>query len=165
MDGEQHYRCLKEGSIGDMKSDIRILNKAVELNEKKIENLSGKCDIMNDLSTTMSVMSLSLEHIVEHNNMQDRRQEKQDEVVAKQNETLVNINQNLSELNKGQASLDHKIENLEERVDASEQRNTINIMDLQKEKYLNYLRKYVVPGATGAAIMAALLEILKIIKS
>lgn len=164
MDESQYYKCFKEDALSDMHADIRVLTKTVEENEKKIQRVKDKCEIMNDLSTTMSIMSLSLEHIVEHNKRQDDRQEKQDLVVENQNKTLVNINQNLSELNQGQRNLDHKVENLERRVDISEERSTINILDIAKEDKIGILKKYAYPMGAGAAVLAAVLQILKILK-
>ena len=161
---EQHDRCVRERDLSDMRADIKMLKKTVNDNEQELQRVKDKSETMNQLNTTMSVMSLSLEHIIEHNQRQDDRQEKQDVVVAKQNETLVNINQNLNELNKGQNNLNQKVANLEARVNINEEKTKINIVDIQKEKYTRYLRDYAVPFTIGSAFAALLLQLLKIIK-
>lgn len=161
---EQHFRCMKEGDLSDMRSDIRMLIKDTEEDGKKIDRLKENYSSMNKIETAISLMSLSMEHMVEHNKRQDIRQEKQDMVVEKQNETLVCINQNLNELNAGQNNLSQKVANLEDRVEDNENKTKVDILDIEREKYLNYLRKYAAPFAIGSAFAGVVLQLIKIFK-
>lgn len=103
-------------------------------------------------------MSLTLDHIVEHNERQDKIQEKQ-------NDTLDRINDNLNMLNGGQATLNRKVENLEHRVSENEQKTSIDLRDIDKQDTIALLKKYGAPFALGGGITLILLEIIKAIFS
>lgn len=163
MEG-QHYRCLKEVDFGEIKADIKVLKKVSSDNEAKIVKVEDKCEVMNDLGKAISLMSLNLDHIVEHN-------QRQDTMMENQNKTLENINSNLNELNQGQRNLhqgqenlDNKVAKLEERVDKSESKSIVDIRDIEKEKYIRYLKDYAVPFGVGTAVATLLLQLFKTLK-
>lgn len=160
----ESYRCIKEVDFGDIRADIKVLEKSVDENEKKIDRLKKKTESQNELSTAISVMSVTLEHIVEHS-------KRQDTVMENQNKTLENINTNLSQLSEGQRNLNQeqknlnsKVAKLEERVSISESKSILDIRDIEKQKYMNILHKFAVPFGVGGGVALLIMEIIKILK-
>lgn len=151
------HKCVKESEWGKVKGDIRVLEREVEEATRQRNILADKCDDIAEINTSISVISLSLEHMIKYD-------EKQDVMMAEQHKTLININENLNTLNQGQANLNNKVEKLEQRVDESERRSTINIMDIQKAKVMDVMKKYAVPAGLGGTLALLLMEILKMIK-
>lgn len=151
------HKCVKESEWATVKGDIRLLEREAEEATRQRNILMDKCDDIAEINTSISVISLSLEHMIKYD-------EKQDVMMAEQHKTLVNINENLNELNQGQRTLNNKVEQLEQRVDESERRSTINIMDIQKAKAIDIMKKYAVPAGVGGTLALLIVEILKIIK-
>lgn len=174
---------LKE-DVGTCKSDIRLLEYNVVSADKKINIMEEKYEQMNDLNTAISVMSLTLDHIVEHNTRQDKQRETDLSALATQQEinskgmlsiteTLENVNKNLTQLTQGQehlnkkmGSLNSKVELLEDRVEQSEKKTMIDLRDLEKEEKMGVLRKYGMPIGIGVGVGTTLaMIILEIIKA
>lgn len=144
--------CLREKDLGTLRSDIQILIGESRQSDKRINKLESKLDDVSTISTAISVMSLSLEHIVEHNH-------RQDDMMRNQNKTLENMNENLNRLNQGQNSLEQKVEKLEVRVDNNETLNTVDLRGINKDKQESYLKKYAGPITLGIAIGGILVQI------
>lgn len=185
---------LKE-DVGTCKSDIRLLEHNVISADKKIAIMEDRYEQMNDLNTAISVMSLTLDHIVEHNTRQDNQRENDLKMVAEEREshiqalaeqrehntknmeaiteTLGKMNKNLTQLTQGQehlnnkmGSLNSKVELLEDRVEQSEKKSMIDLRDLEKEEKMGVLRKYGMPVGVGVGIGTTLaMIILEIIKA
>lgn len=185
---------LKE-DVGACKSDMRLLEYNVASADKKITIMEDKYEQMNDLNTAISVMSLTLDHIVEHNTRQDKQreadlkraaeqqelnvqtlaeqQERNNTSMAQITETLGKMNKNLTQLTQGQehlnkkmGSLNSKVELLEDRVEQSERKSMIDLRDLEKEEKMGVLRKYGMPIGVGVGIGTTLaMIILEIIKA
>ena len=149
--------CLREADISAMRSDLQVLTNDVRQDDKRLNKLETKMDDMSTISTAISVMSLSLEHIVEHNH-------RQDDMMRNQNKTLENMNENLSRLNQGQTNLEKKVEKLEVRVDNNETLNTVDLRGINKHKQEDYLKKYAGPIAVGVAIGALIVQIISVLK-
>lgn len=146
--------CTKEAEIGEIKAILSTLAADNKWSEKRFDKIESKLDDISALNTAISVMSVSLEHIVEHN-------QKQDEMMTNQNKTLENINSNLNRLNQGQADLDSKVLSLEKRVTINENLNTIDLRAINKDKNETYLKKYAVPLGVGLSVGMVLIEIMK----
>lgn len=153
---EQH-RCIKESVLGDMKMETRVLMKDFSENKGRLERLEKQFEDLSTISTAVSVMSVSLEHIVEHNH-------KQDILVREQSQTLGKINENLNKLNQGQLILDERVINLEKRVDENESLNRIDLRKLRQESQTGILRRYAVPVGLGATAAAIIIELLKFLQ-
>ena len=153
----EHYHCIREKDFSDMRSDLSSMKSEAASKDKRIEKLEIRCDDLGSLTTSISVMSLSLEHIVEHNH-------RQDDLMRNQNKTLERMNENLSNLNQGQSSLEKKVESLEVRVDNNETLNTVDLRGVNKRKNEEYLIKYAGPIVAGMAIGAILLQIIMALK-
>lgn len=154
-------RYLKESDVRDIRSNITILQERCEEQYRKQALMDAKYESMNELNTAINVISVTLEHIVEHNTKQDIRQDKQDDLMTAQNKTLEHINQNLNELNLGQRSLSRKVDSLEDRVDTNEKKHFIDLRDMEHESKKNILQQYGAPVGIGAALMLIILEIIK----
>lgn len=154
-------RYLKESDVRDIRANVTILWEKCEEQRRKQEKMELKYDSMNELNTAINVMSVTLEHIVEHNTRQDERQDKQDNLMTAQNKTLEHINQNLNELNLGQKSLSRKVDSLEDRVDTNEKKHSVDLRDIDYESKKNLLQQYGAPAGIGAALMLIILEIIK----
>lgn len=154
---DQH-RCLKESDLGNMRSDVKVLIRDISKGDERLTRLENRFEDLSNMSTAISVMSVSLEHIVEHNH-------KQDVMMRNQNETLSKINENLNKLNQGQVILDEKVENLERRVNDNEDLNKIDLRELRKESQTGILRKYGLPMGIGATAAAIIMEMIKFLKT
>lgn len=155
---EEKYRCLKESDLSNIKGDIRVLIRDISKGDARLEKLEDRFEDLSNMSTAISVMSVSLEHIVEHNH-------KQDQMMRSQNETLSRINDNLSKLNQGQVILDEKVENLERRVNDNEDLNKIDLRAIRKESQTGILKKYALPVGLGATVAAIVIEIIQYLKN
>ena len=125
-DGLAEHNYERELELGNLKADVRVLIRDIAEGGKRLTKLENKCEDFANVSTAISVMSVSLEHIVEHNHKQD--------ILAKnQNGTLSKINDNLSKLNQGQARLDEKVESLEERVNYNEDVNMVDLRSIDRK--------------------------------
>lgn len=151
----ENYLCTKEGVLGDLRNDVSVLKKDAATDEKRLDKVESKIDDMSTISTAISVMSLSLEHIVEHNH-------RQDDLMRSQSKTLGNINENLNRLNEGQTNLEKKVENLETRVDHNDELHTIDLRNINKIKEETYLKQYAGPVAAGVAIGGVLIQLLNV---
>lgn len=128
---------------------------------KRVDNVENKIDDMTDMKIAINTISVSMEHIVEHNKRQDGYSKRQDELNERQNRTLENINTNLNELNEGQRSLNGKVEKLEQRVDENESKHSIDLRDIEKKKYMDIFIKYILPTGGGLIVLLELLKIWK----
>ena len=153
----EEYRCSKEAMLGEMKADTRILMSDLVKTDERFKTLEKRMDDLSTISTAVSVMSVSLKHIVEHNHKQDLLMKDQGDILSK-------INDNLSKLNQGQLLLDKKVESLEKRVDENENLNRIDLRKLRQDASMSALRKYGIPVGLGATAAAIILELLKLIK-
>lgn len=149
--------CLEESDWRELCSSMTGLSRDTKSLQRRVDGLEAKASDLAELNTAISVMSLTLEHIVQHNATQDK-------LVERQAATLDKINDNLLSLNKGQDTLELKVDTLESRVDNNESLHTIDIREVEKIKQENYLIKYAIPMSFGAAISAIILEAIKIMK-
>lgn len=152
----ERYVCSKESELGSIKADIKVLIRDSSEHQRKINKLDQRYEDMSTMSTAISVMSVSLEHIVEHNH-------KQDDIMLRQHNTLEKINENLNRLNDGQSKLDEKVENLESRVSKNEELSNIDIRELNKQYQTNILKRYGLPAGIGATAALLLTELMKIL--
>lgn len=166
----EKHACLQEkdlkvlsNAVSDLRSDIRVMIRDEEEMLKKIERLKSKYDILNELATSNEIMRMTLAQVTDHNQKQDALQERRADTMEHQNETLVKINQNLNELSTGLQSLNLKVNKLETRVEAGEERNKIDLRDIQKDGAINFMKKNFVPMGIGAAVAAVIIEILKVL--
>lgn len=153
----ENYHCIKEGELSNLRETVASLKAESASREKRVSKVEVKCDDMSTLSTAISVMSLSLEHIVEHNH-------RQDDMMRSQVKTLERMNENLTNLNQGQSNLEKKVESLEVRVDNNETLNTVDLRGINKHKQEDYLRKYAGPLVAGMAVGAIILQIIMALK-
>lgn len=162
MEDPSNY--FRKSEVSDIKGDIRVLQNDQKTLYKRVDWLESKSDNWNQLSNAISVMSVTLEHIVEHNKKQDKRQDEQDGRAERTNETLERINSSLVELTQSQTHLNRKVGVLEERVDNNENKHVIDTRDISTTSYRNILMQYGVPAGVGAGILYIILELIQAFK-
>jgi len=140
---------------------IKTLFKKDESMEKRVEKLENEKDFIYSLDKNMAVQTEMLKSIVEHNNKQDLRMDKQDKRMDEQHQTIIKINENLTELTEGQRALNNRVGKLEDRVEENEDKQTIDIREIEKKKYTDVLYKIVLPAGIVSVIV---MEIIKLIK-
>lgn len=131
---------------------------------KRADNMESMRDLLYSLDKNSALQTQLLEGVVEHNNKQDTRADKQDQMMEEQQQINIKINENLTELAEGQRTLNKRVGKLEDRVDENDDKHIIDRRDIQKEKDINILRKYGVPFGIGITIGTFLLEVIKIFK-
>lgn len=119
---------------------------------KQYENIDSIRDLVYSLDKNMAVQTQLLQSVVDHN-------KKQDLIMVGQQEVISKINENLTELTEGQRILNSRVEKLEIKVTENENKNTIDIRDLQKEKYKDMFLKYILPTGSGVIILLKIFEI------
>ena len=154
---EGNYKCTKEASFGRMESDLKTLFREVDNMAKRVQANSNMRETMNSLDKNLAVQTQMLTYIVEHNQKQDirmdkqaERMDKQDEVNAEQHKVIVQISQNLTELNQTQQNFALKLERIEEIQNVSEAKQTIHTGEL----FRDFVLKIALPlGIIGAVIL------------
>lgn len=131
---------------------------------KRVDDMERLRDTLHSLDKNSVLQTQLLENVVEHNKKQDARADKQDKMMVEQQQINMKINENLTELAEGQRTLNKRVGKLEERVDDNEDKHSIDLRDLKKQKNIDILKKYGVPFGIGIGIGTFLLELLKIWK-
>ena len=131
---------------------------------KRVDGMENMRNLLYSLDKNSALQTQLLESVVEHNNKQDIRADKQDQVTAEQQQINMKINENLTELAEGQRALNKRVGKLEERVDTNENKHLIDSRDIDKEKKIGLLKKYGEPTVIIVAIGTILLKLIKIFK-
>lgn len=131
---------------------------------KRVDGMENMRDLLYSLDKNSALQTQLLESVVEHNNKQDIRADKQDQVTAEQQQINMKINENLTELAEGQRTLNKRVGKLEERVDTNETKHLIDSRDIDKEKKIGLLKKYGEPTVIIVAIGTILLKLIEIFK-
>src|SRR5690606_23253390 len=121
-------------------------------------------DLLYSLDKNSALQTQLLESVVEHNKKQDARADKQEEMMMEQQKINIKINENLTELAEGQRTLNKRVGKLEERVDENENKHSLDLRDIDKEKNINILKKWGVPFSVGIAIGTFLLKVFEVFK-
>lgn len=121
---------------------------------KTVEKLEDDRDFIHSLDKNMSLQTQMLNTIIESNDKQDKRMDEQ-------HQTIIKINENLTELTEGQRTLNNRVGKLEDRVEENEDKQTIDIREIEKKKYTDVLYKIVLPAGIVSVIA---MEIIKLIK-
>ena len=131
---------------------------------KRVDGMENMRDLLYSLDKNSALQTQLLESVVEHNNKQDIRADKQDQVTAEQQQINMKINENLTELAEGQRTLNKRVGKLEERVDTNETKHLIDSRDIDKEKKIGLLKKYGEPTVIIVAIGTILLKLVEMFK-
>ena len=131
---------------------------------KRVEGVENMRDLLYSLDKNSALQTQLLESVVEHNKKQDARADKQEEMMMEQQEINIKINENLTELAEGQRALNKRVGKLEERVDENENKHSLDLRDIDKEKKIGLLKKYGEPAVIIGAIGTILLKFIEIFK-
>jgi gas vesicle protein len=143
--------CIKEEVINDLKDRVsKLENNDREdfgtIKELKIsidmfrESSERQAKVISDVSDTLLKVSSSLDTLTK-----DNRQIKQD-VTELKNDVY------------------KKFDELENQIDDNEDKNKIDIREIQKSKFTDKLKTYGIPFAAIAGLITGLVEILKSLK-
>lgn len=131
---------------------------------KRVDNMENMRDLLYSLDKNSALQTQLLESVVEHNKKQDARADKQEEMMMEQQKINIKINENLTELAEGQRTLNKRVGKLEERVDENENKHSLDLRDIDKEKNINILKRWGVPFSVGIAIGTFLLKVFEVFK-
>lgn len=113
---------------------------------KKVDDMDSIKEFIHNLDKNIALQTQLLQSVVEHNKKQDKRMDEQQEIIIK-------INSNLTKLYEGQKTLNNRVERLEVKVEKNEEKNNIDIRDVQRKQYIDFLYKYFFPIGFMATIL------------
>lgn len=140
---------------------LKALFRKHESTKIDIGKLETRVDDVNDIKTSLSTLSLSMDYMVKHNEKQDAMHEKKDAKREKTNErlngTLERMSINLSELNEGRRSdrvemqtLNNRQGTTEEDVRCIKESQMINTAQL----ITNMIIRVIIPAGVAGAIIS-----------
>ena len=110
---------------------------------KRADDMESMRDLLYSLDKNSALQTQLLESVVEHNNKQDTRADKQDRMMEDQQQINVKINENLTELAEGQRTLNKRVGKLENRVDENDDKHNVDLRDIEKKKHIDIVFKYI----------------------
>ena len=128
---------------------------------KRADDMESMRDLLYSLDKNSALQTQLLESVVEHNNKQDTRADKQDQMMEEQQQINIKINENLTELAEGQRTLNKRVGKLEDRVDENDDKHNVDLRDIEKKKYMDIVFKYMIPASGISIILLKLLEMWK----
>lgn len=128
---------------------------------KRADDMESMRDLLYSLDKNSALQTQLLESVVEHNNKQDTRADKQDRMMEDQQQINVKINENLTELAEGQRTLNKRVGKLENRVDENDDKHNVDLRDIEKKKHIDIVFKYMIPASGISIILLKLLEMWK----
>lgn len=131
--------------------------------EEQIKTLFKKVDDMEDvkkflygLDKSYALQSQLMANVVEHNQKQDERMDKQQEVIEKINVNLTELTQGQRKTNEELKSLGTRIDNVEDKVDTSDDKGKIDVVVVAK----SFALKLLLP----ASAIYGIIELIKSLK-
>ena len=128
--------------------------------EEQIKTLFKRVDDMEDvkkflygLDKSYALQSQLMANVVEHNQKQDERMDKQQEVIEKINVNLTELTQGQRKTNEELQSLGTRIDKVEDKVDTSDDKGKIDIVVVAK----NFVLKLLLP----ASAIYGIIELIK----
>jgi predicted RNase H-like nuclease (RuvC/YqgF family) len=145
---EQH-NCIQVGEIAAIKTDI-----------ENIKNQVSKFDLVSD--AVIELKTIQKENQKRDIDRDEERKE-QAKINQKQSETLIKINDSLDLMNKKLDSTNAKVEELEKKYENSENKNLVDLRDLDKEEKVNWFKtnwKPIAGGVGGIGIIGTIIYLL-----
>lgn len=118
---------------------------------KRADDVENIKTVMHSLDKNMAVQTQMLSHIIEHNIKQDSRMDNQENRAEKQDAVMVQMSTSLTELNDEVRGVKGDVENIKLVQNNNEIKHNIDLRDIDKEKYIDWLVKYTLP--TGGAVI------------
>ncbi|NMA70017.1 MAG: hypothetical protein GX958_11465 [Desulfitobacterium sp.] len=133
---------------------------ALERHDEQIKTLFKRVDDMEDikkflygLDKSYALQSQLMTNVVEHNQRQDERMDRQQEVIEKININLTELTEGQRKTNEELQSLGSRIDKVEDKVDTNNEKGKIDIVVTAK----NIILKFLFP--TGA--LYGIIELIK----
>lgn len=128
--------------------------------EEQIKTLFKRVDDMEDvkkflygLDKSYALQSQLMANVVEHNQKQDERMDKQQEVIEKINVNLTELTQGQRKTNEELQFLGIRIDKVEDKVDTSDEKGKIDVVVIAK----NFVLKLLLP----ASAIYGIIELIK----
>ena len=119
---------------------------ALERHEEQIKTLFKRVDDMEDikkflygLDKSYALQSQLMANVVEHNQRQDERMDRQQEVIEKININLTELTEGQRKTNEELQSLGSRIDKVENKVDTNDEKGKIDIVVVAKNVILKFL--------------------------
>ena len=119
---------------------------ALERHEEQIKTLFKRVDDMEDikkflygLDKSYALQSQLMANVVEHNQKQDERMDRQQEVIEKININLTELTEGQRKTNEELQSLGSRIDKVEDKVDTNNEKGKIDIVVAAKNVVLKFL--------------------------
>ena len=119
---------------------------ALERHEEQIKTLFKRVDDMEDikkflygLDKSYALQSQLMANVVEHNQRQDERMDRQQEIIEKININLTELTEGQRKTNEELQSLGSRIDKVEDEVDTNNEKGKIDIVVAAKNVVLKFL--------------------------
>lgn len=128
---------------------------------KKVDSMENVTMLMYSLDKNMAVQTSMLEHIVEHNVKQDLRMDKQEDRSDKQDAIMGKMSISLTELNDELKGVKSDVDIVKDVQSDNEMKHNVDLRDIEKGKYVDYIVKYTLPLGGAAVIIWQIMQFLK----
>ena len=135
-------------------------HKQCDVHAEQIKTLFKKVDDMEDikkflynLDKSYALQSQLMANVVEHNQRQDERMDRQQEVIEKININLTELTEGQRKTNEELRSLGSRIDKVEDKVDVNNEKGKIDIVVVAK----NIILKFLFP----AGVLYGIIELIK----
>ena len=128
---------------------------------KRVDNMENIGNAVHGLDKNMAVQTQMLQSIVEHNAKQDKRMDEQHQINIKVNDNLTILTEKYTKIDDKVNAIDNKTEELTKKVEVNEEKNTIDLRDINKKKYMDFIFRYALPTSGGIILLLELIKILK----
>lgn len=123
---------------------------------KRVDNMEDVKKFLYGLDKSYALQSQLMANVVEHNQKQDERMDKQQEVIEKINVNLTELTQGQRRTNEELQSLGTRIDNVEDKVDTSDEKGKIDVVVVAK----SFVLKLLLP----ASAIYGIIELIKSLK-
>ena len=136
---------------------IKTLFKKDESMEKRVEKTENDRDFLHSLDKNMALQTQLIESI-------NAKMDEQHEINIKVNENLTKLSEQYNALNVKVDTIGNDQKKLAKKVEENEDKHSVDLRDVDKERNKGILVKYGAPFGIGIAIGMLVLEVIKIIK-
>jgi len=106
---------------------------------KKVDDMEDIKKFLYNLDKSYALLSQLMANVVEHNQRQDERMDRQQDVIEKININLTELTEGQRKTNEELQSLGSRIDKVENKVDANNEKGKIDIVVVAKNIILKFL--------------------------
>ena len=146
------------------REQIKTLYEKDLTTNKRIDGMGNLLEVVHNLDKNMALQTQMMLHMVERNDRQDKRMDDNDNIMVKVNENLTELAEGQKYLNLGNKQRDSEFIILKNKIDQNEDKHSIDVRDLDKERFKSILKKWGEPMAVISALGILLMKFIEIIK-